>query len=186
MGVLEQVTQMKQQGMSEQDIAATLQQEGVTPKEITDALSRSQIKSAISDTGPDINPPTLSAQRQTNERPYTPSTQEIGNDPNMYQEYASQDVYGQEGYPQESYPQDQYPQDPYVDYMPGATDTNTMIEIANQVFLDKISHLNKKISELNEFKNIAETKINHATERLKKIENTIDKLQIAILDKVGS
>ena len=54
MGVLEQVTTLKNQGFSEQEIVDNLQQQGISPKEITDAINQSQIKSAVSDTEPPI------------------------------------------------------------------------------------------------------------------------------------
>ena len=42
------------------------------------------------------------------------------------------------------------------------------------------------MSEFKEFKALTESKLDNAVERLKKVENTIDKLQIAILEKIGS
>ena len=44
MGVLEQITQMKNQGIPDQEIVSNLQEQGVSPREINDALSQSQIK----------------------------------------------------------------------------------------------------------------------------------------------
>ena len=73
--------------------------------------------------------------------------------------------------------------------MPAAiipTNTDTIIEIAEQVFSEKVRKIQKQLEEMNEFKTLAQTKIEHATERLKRIEATIDKLQIAILEKIGS
>ena len=61
-----------------------------------------------------------------------------------------------------------------------------MIEIAEQVFAEKIRKIQKQLEDLNEFKTLADTKLTHATNRLRRIEETIDKLQMAILEKVGS
>ena len=47
MGALDQVTQMKSQGMSDQQIIQTLQQQGIPPKDIQDALGQAQIKTAV-------------------------------------------------------------------------------------------------------------------------------------------
>ena len=47
MGVLEEITQMKQQGFADNDIVNSLQQRGVSPSEINDALNQSKIKSAV-------------------------------------------------------------------------------------------------------------------------------------------
>jgi len=90
--------------------------------------------------------------------------------------------YGQEGYGQEYYPQEGYGEDYGYDYGGG---TDIMIEIAEQVFAEKMKKIEKQIEELNEFKTLAETKLTNATTRLKRIEESIDKLQAAILEKVG-
>ena len=50
MGILEQITQMKNQGMPDEEIASKLQEQRISPKEITDAMNQSKIKSAVSDT----------------------------------------------------------------------------------------------------------------------------------------
>ena len=47
MTVLEEVTKLKNQGMSEADIIHNLQQRGVSPREIDDSISQAQIKNAV-------------------------------------------------------------------------------------------------------------------------------------------
>ena len=47
MALLEQVTQMKSQGMNDNQISENLQQQGFAPREIQDALGQSQVKSAV-------------------------------------------------------------------------------------------------------------------------------------------
>ena len=47
MGTLEQVMQLKNQGMADAQIIGALQQQGISPKEINDAISQAQIKSAV-------------------------------------------------------------------------------------------------------------------------------------------
>jgi len=44
MGILEQVTKMKEQGIPDNQIANKLQEQRVSPKEINDALNQSKIK----------------------------------------------------------------------------------------------------------------------------------------------
>ena len=61
-----------------------------------------------------------------------------------------------------------------------------MIEVSEQVFSEKIREIQKKVEGMNEFKTLAQTKIEDIANRLKRIETTIDKLQIAILEKIGS
>ncbi|MBR9701433.1 hypothetical protein GOV13_00760 [Candidatus Pacearchaeota archaeon] len=181
MGTLEQVTQLKAQGSSDEDIINKLQQQGVSPKEINDALGQSQIKSAVSD----------SATPEGME----PSVMQQGSGAPQIQEMSGQDLYTpqpmQAAPPQQGYaaPQQEYYQEGGgygAEYAPEGIDTGTMIEIAEQVFSEKIKKLHKQVGEINEFKTLAQTKLDNLSERVKKIETTMDKLQIAILDKVGS
>jgi SOS response regulatory protein OraA/RecX len=55
MAALERVNTMKQQGMSESQIMTALTNEGVSPREINDALSQSRIKAAVASDG-DMQP----------------------------------------------------------------------------------------------------------------------------------
>lgn len=176
MGILEEITQMKKQGIGDKEIIGTLQQKGIPPKEINDALSQSQIKSAVGgvqEMEPSImeqNPPAPNQQSQEN---YAQKTQEI----------SEQDMYA----PQSEYAQQEYyPEEGYEDYAQGGTDTDTMIEIAEQVFSEKMKKITKQLADINEFKTLAQVKIENAVARLKRIETIIDKLQISILEKVGS
>jgi hypothetical protein len=97
-----------------------------------------------------------------------------------------QEVYGQ--YPQgyqdpQYYQQGGYDQGGYAGYAAPSTDTIT--EISEQVVSEKISKLKVDIEKTLDFKNTIETKIDILDQRLKRIESTIDKLQSAILQKVG-
>src|SRR4030042_486210 len=79
------------------------------------------------------------------------------------------------------------PQEGYADTeMGGAYDTDTVIEIAEQVFSESIKKEQKQIESLNEFATLIETKISNDHERIKRLEEIIDKLQAAILEKIGS
>ncbi len=55
MAVLENITQMKNQGMSTSQIIQTLKQQGISPKEINESLSQSEIKSELN-RNPQENP----------------------------------------------------------------------------------------------------------------------------------
>ena len=167
MSILEEIMQMKNQGIADEKIVNTLQEQGVSPKEINDALSQAQIKSAVSD----AEPPTEQASGN-----YAPQTQEIP-EQETYNPYP----------PQSSQPQEVYQQEGYEDYAPSeGVDSSTMIEIAEQIFSEKTKKIQKQLEEINEFKTLAQTKIDNTSDRLKRIETTIDKLQIAILEKIGS
>ena len=162
MAALEQVTQMQQQGMRDEEIMKTLQEQGVSPKEIDDALNQSRVKNAVAGES-DMAPQARDA--------YTPQTQEMEGE---YQTPAPSSG-GQEYYPQET----------GTNYA-AATDTDTIIEISGQVFSEKIKKIQNQVEAVNEFKALAEIKIDNLEERLKRIESLIDKLQIEIINKVGS
>ena len=164
MTALEQINQMRNQGMADEQIISSLQQQGISPNEINQALSQAQIKSAVAD---DYVP-----QQDT----YTPQ---------QTQGYSTQP---QQAPPEEIYQQDYSPQqEGYADYgVATGNSTDTMIEIAGQVFSEKIQKIQKKVDEMNEFKTISQTKIENIDERLKKIEKIIDTMQIKILEKVGN
>jgi len=199
MGVLDQITEMKNKGFSEKQILNKLQeQEGISPKEITDAMNRSDIKSAISDSTQDqgqegmqpsimvpkeeevggsenygLAPPKPSPKYQK----ISPQTHEIAQEEEIYSPAPQYSDAGQQYMPQEEYGES------YTGY---ATDTDTMIEISEQVFAEKMKSIIKKIEETLEFKTLAESKLTNMEGRLKRLESQIDNLQSAILEKVGS
>lgn len=216
MGVLEQVTQLKKEGRSDEQIISDLRKQGISPREISDALNHSHIKSAVGDI-------------QGNDNSYgnapgpTPAPSPQGNQGQYSQEVGQQDqsAYGQEGYqdygqgqdynnyaPQD-YPQNQqaqytqpaggqeyYPQQDYSqgDYSSGydqygggqQANSDTVVEISEQVFDEKISETAKRLDSMEEFKTLTQTKLDSINEKVKRMEAIIDKLQLAILEKVGS
>lgn len=179
MGIIDDVTRMKNQGMQESEIIGSMQQQGFSPKAVQDALSQSQIKNAISSGNPSgmdssMQPSIMPSEEMEMQNPPTP------------QQYQSQDMYEPASYDmgQEPYQPDMYSGG--GEYQDSGFGSETIIEIAEQVFSDKIKKSQNIINDLNEFKTITETKVDAIDERLKKIEKIIDKLQISILEKVGS
>jgi hypothetical protein len=186
MGVLDQITKMKKRGLSEQDIVNDLSQKGVSPREINDALKQSQIKNAVSDFDEGMQPsmdieggvPVPNANEETQEYE-APQSREV-----QSQSYAPM---VQEPYQQEEYaPQQEYSPQESQDYSQGGVNTDTIIEIAEQIFSDKIRKFQKQGDANSEAIVLLQTKVDNVSERLKKIETIIDKLQIAILEKIGS
>lgn len=103
--------------------------------------------------------------------------------PSQSQQQGQQEQYQPEQYAsQEEY----YPQQEYGYSAPGIGDTDTIIEITEQVFSEKIKTIQKQVEDLNDFKVLAQTKIDNISDRLKRIELNIDRLQAEILEKVGS
>ncbi len=168
MGVLDQVLQMKNQGIPDEQIISDLQRMGISPKEINNALGQAQIKSAVS-----------------NEVEQAPSAVE--------EEYYPQEAPSPNQFPPAQQYQEYYPQEnPNQVYQDGGAEysnysaSDTMIEISEQVFNEKSKKMQKQLDEISQFKALAQVKIENIDERLKRIEKSLDQLQIAILQKVGA
>lgn len=175
MTILEEITQMKNQGKGDKEIVESLKEKGVSPKEINDALDQADIKSAVS------KEPQGGVQEQNVYNPQAPSQEyEQTYDPNQPQEQETPPPQNQETYQQEGY----YPQEGAESYSQGI-DTDTIMEISEHVFIEKIKDIQKQVEMMNEFKNLNQSKVENIDERLKRIETTIDKLQSAILEKIG-
>ena len=83
-------------------------------------------------------------------------------------------------------PQDQqYDQQQYYEPTTGV-DLDMVTEIAEQVSEEKVATLKRALENMNEFRILTKTKIDHMESQVQHLQDTIDKLQIAILDKVGS
>jgi len=169
---------MKSQGVSENEIVKQLQEQGVSPKIINDSFNQAQIKKAVSNENPETqNFEGLQTQsQQMPEETYTPQTQDI----------SEQETYSQQPQTQQEEQYQGYPQEEAYEYSQTGVDTNTMIEISEQIFFEKIQKIQKNVEDLSEFKILAESKIENVSERIKKIETILDKMQIAILGKIGS
>lgn len=217
MGILDDITQMKKQNLSEGEMTKKLRERGASPKDINDAFNQSRIKDAVSNPvmenemepsmagggyhsarnstkaqeNPDVpNDEFYIPQSRGNSR-LQPTTREYQEPQQNYnQDYPQQDYNQDYGYENNSGNQgnyeEYYPQQGYNDYYGTSADAGTMMEIAEQVFSEKIRKLQKQLEEFSEFRALAETKLNSAINRLNRIEQTMDKLQLAILDKVGS
>lgn len=168
MGILETIAQMKNQGMMDSEIAESLRQQGITPKNISDALNQSQIKSAVA--GEYAEPEDLSREE------YIPS-----------QQYQTQEV--PENYsPQEQNYQEYYPQQGYENYGSAQpySQTDSMMDVAEQVFEEKTKKIQKQLDDSEHFKNIALIQMQNISERLKRLESIFDQLQTAVIEKVGN
>jgi len=215
MDILERVIKMQSSGTSDSEISRQLMNEGVSAKQISDAVGQARIKAAVSAPSPmemessfgmeqsmmpsggDMNFQNLSDSRQIN--PISPPMAQA--DFSQYAPEAGQN-FQQQYPPQENYPSypempqqaasEGYPEMPQA-YSGEASypeynqgfDTDTITEIAEQVASEKISELTKKTGDLASFKNLTEEKLKDLDERLKRIEDSIEKLQNSIIGRVG-
>jgi hypothetical protein len=229
MAALERIIQLRSQGIPENEIIRTLQSEGISPREITDALSQSQIKQAVSNMDeetanmqPSMMGGKLSETQEEDSPPptseYVPPTAISENPPPPYplqnseEDYYPQspyqqipknkpyqNQYSQPSYPQELstggeeyYPQEQeYEQYGEENYGGGygyetSSNTDTIIEVAEQVFTEKMKKFQGQMDDLIEFKTLFETKVENISERLKRMEKMFDQMQISVIEKVGA
>jgi hypothetical protein len=210
MGILDEVMNMKSRGTSDSEIIKNLQEQGISPSEINDALSRAQIKNAVSSEnagansegmeqsimGSEEEPDRLPTEGNISDADLTPPVPGGFRAP-ATQRYVTKELSGGESegmyepqeayYPQQQYSPQEYAQQQGSGYAQsmGGMDTDTLIEVAEQVFSEKNKPLQKKIEEMNEFRALTQTRIDYISERLKKIEAIIDNLQASILEKVG-
>jgi hypothetical protein len=184
MGTLDQVTQMRQNKMSDQEIISELRKQNISPREINEALNHAQIKNAVTDIQGEDETPMPQDQQQQYENYNQQQTPDQGYDqgqvytPQPQQAYYPQQQQGYQDYGQQQ--QGYYPQ-------PQATaNTDTMVEISEQVFEEKISDIAKRVDSVDEFKILTQARMEHLNERLKRVESIIDRLQASILEKIGS
>lgn len=181
MATLEKVMQMKNEGLTEGQIIGLLRKEGVSPKEINDALSQSKIKSTInsnvnapSDDFADMKPSIMLDKRKQQSEP-PPEEQ--------YEEYSEEAPI--ENNPEQNYNQEYY----YPEYQPPkesyGTDIETINDITEQIVEEKNIELKKQISDIIKFKDETRIEIEKIKERVDKIENVFNELQVAILRKIG-
>ena len=197
MAALEKIMQMKQQGLADPQIIDSLKQEGVSPKEINEALSQSTIKSELDPQAPQIpmSPTQEMPPEQMQEAPMTQSgmppqqlAQEMPPEQQMQPSIMSQEMppeqmqeapMTQPGMPQ------QMPQ--YEEYEPQqSTDIETINDIAEQIVEEKTDVIKKQITDFTRFKNELSLEVEKINERLSRIENTFNELQMAILKKIGN
>ena len=193
---------LQSQGISPREI-----NDGLNQAKIKSAISDTNITTQPQGIIPQNQPsfPRTNSQPQ----PFSQSQQFSQPQPSITQaeqgieeEYPIQEQYPQEVYPQPVYPEEQYgtgqyPAEQYAgdqysggEYYAGQegggyTDTETITEIAEQVIAEKFKEYNKKTGDVSTFKTTIQDKVSNIEQRLKRIEDTIDKLQQAILSKIG-
>jgi len=207
MTVLSDIKRMQIEGKTDQEIIGALKQQGISPREITEALTQSKIREAVvaPGAGDEAQAP-MPGQEALSPQEMTPSindgsqgapeaaayaqdeTQQPQPYPPQEQQYPqeAQQPYPQEGYPpqeQQGYPQEypQYQQQPQM----GGISPDTITEISEQVVAEKLAPIREDIEKVIDMKTTVESKLDYLDERLKRIEKIIDRLQLSIMQKVG-
>ena len=214
MSALDEVKRMQSQGMIEDQIIQTLQNQGVPYKDISEALSQSKIKAAIEEPAT-INLPSSppSSQPQTTQeiqapsptpppiQDQTPQTQDSQNLPESTTDEMQQSMLqpAQETNATEEYMPTPTEQDPSVEYgeqysqeyqpysyPASGISPDIITEISEQVVSEKLSEIRKHLESVIDFRTTIEAKTESIEERLKRIEKIIDTLQSSVLRKIGN
>ena len=193
MATLERVMQMQQEQKTDTEIMAQLQNEGISPSEINDAINQAKIKNAVSPPEPLPEQIPQEAPQEVAQAPQPQETAQLeGMQPSMMQVpdpnlAPQQPIPTQSQQPQEDYytPQPQaYSEQNYYPQQEGYG-TETISEIAEQVATEKLEDYKATVGDMPSFKNQIQNQVNNIDDRLKRIESSIDKLQQAILGKIG-
>ncbi len=194
MPALENVLELQKQGFSDKEISKKLMDRGVSTRDINEAMTQAKIKQAVTQSPPsEAMEMESSISDEESSEPVAAATEEYQPAPEQVQqeEYAPEEYEAPvaEEAPAEEY---YYPEAPqaYAEggeyYAPqGTVDTETIIEIAEQTVNEKFSEFEQKTGDLALFKNRTEEKLKDLDDRLKRIENSLDRIQQAIIGKVG-
>jgi len=197
MALLERISAMKKEGKSGQEIIRTLGEEGISPRQINEALSQLDIKSAVSaeenmqpsimqtTEQPAIGMPSPPEANQNISAPAPQYAQEAGQ-----QDYSQPLTEGQEQYAPPEYSQD-YAQgydnsatQNYGQYQP-TVDIETIRDIANQIIEESMDKLKEQLSSAGKMKTEINAKIQEIEGRLEKVEEIIQQLQFSIIKRMG-
>lgn len=202
MTALEKVLELQKEGVSESEIIERLQHQGIPPKVINDALNHARIKSAVMETE---NAPQsqeyyqeqqpIPPQEEQPQEQYAPTPESYGESPypQTSQDTAYQDPNFYQPPQQEAQPQagqNYYTPAPQAygeqSYVPqGGTDSEMIAEIAEQVFYEKSEEFIKETKDISSLKNEIKNKVEDLDIRLRRIEDSIEKLQNAVIGKMG-
>ncbi len=179
MAILDQVIEMQKRGMDDSEISRQLQNERVPTSEIYEALNQARVKSAISPEAEEMQQSTMPPQYEQPMQGQMPDAQLAAPQQQYAPEYQQQpqdQYYAQT--PQAYTGQEYYPPQPNID-------PDTISEIAEQVVAEKFAEFKKKTGDLALFKETIQDKVADIDDRLRRIETSIDKLQQAIIGRIG-
>ncbi len=182
MGILEDIRQMKSQGMDDSMIINAMQERGISYRDILDALSQNKIKAAVEGqySSPEMSNSELSTSSQTPETMQASMMQTTQNSEGTesFPDYDSNAPVQQPSY---DYPAQQQVRD----YIPASLSSDTITEISEQIVSEKLSEIRKKMEKIISSKSELDVRTDSIEERLKRIEKIIDTLQASVLRKVG-
>ena len=211
MATLDKVMEMQNQGKSDNEITTQLQNEGVSPTEINDSINQAKVKNAVSPPAPISTPEGMQVSENPSQLPPLPPQPKFEELPPEQPRAPQQQMPEmQQSQPQMQAPQPQMqqsqsfppqqapqPQDAYYQETPqaysgedsyapqGSLDIETISQIAEQISTETLENYKAKTGDISSFKNRTESRIDDIDDRLKRIENSIDRLQQAVIEKIG-
>lgn len=211
MALNDDIKLLQQQGKNEIQVRTELLQKGYTSQQVSDGLAQSQIKEAVS--GLRSEPNVLSSPEGSGGAGDAAGRGPLGQNfdgmqPSLFlqsgQENTSQSAPGPQvaalssppaASPPEMYAQPyndegdsgQYPSYGAESYQPyqQTMSSDLMADVAEQIVSDKLSYVEEKIDKVLDFRTTAETRIRVLEERLSRIEQILDRLQLSLLHRMG-
>lgn len=196
------VLKMMNAGMNDADIIRRLTDEGFSPVQISDALNQAKIKQEIAPVViqpsagqepmtplPPLPPPMAPVQPQAPPQAQIPRPSAQIPKPTAVPPQMPVPAQGkpsnleEQAYPY-PYTYPSYPTYSQPESAPQKVDTEAIEEIAEEIVNEKWLEIKNKISDVIEWKNYAEKRVDSVDERLKRLEVSFDRLQSALLSKV--
>jgi hypothetical protein len=193
MTILNDIRRMQSEGKTDQEIIAALKEQGISPREITESLTQSKIKEAVTggegyETSTQV-PGAAESMPMPEEAQAPVQPAEITPSMAAPEEYAPSAQAPAEAAPAYAPAEAQYQEYPQYQQYPqgamGGISPDTITEISEQVVAEKLSPLRRDIEKVIDLKTTVESKMEYMDERLKRIEKIMDRLQLSIMQKVG-
>ena len=174
---VDDVLKMIQLGMNDADIIRRLTDEGYSPVQISDALNQAKIKQEIAPQG--LTPSIMTQPPE--EKPFVPKPSV----PRPMAVSPSQPMPRRvQAAPEEAYPYPYTYPTQMQEAPQGKLDTEEIEEIAEEIVEEKWTEIKGRISDVLEWKDYADKRLNTLDDRVKRIEMSMDRLQAALLAKV--
>jgi hypothetical protein len=197
---------LRRRGFSDRDVADKISQAKIK-EAVTSPPNAETIPSQFPGQSPINSTQEINSQPQFPEAPspqfeqpteysYQAQAEYAGMQPSMITQEQQNGAYppeqqimqqGYENYPAQDYGTANYGYDPYSQYQSyqETVSSDIITEISEQVVADKLATIQDRLEKAIDFKTIADAKITSLNERLKRIEEILDKLQLSILQRIG-
>jgi hypothetical protein len=194
MKINEAIVEMRKRGYEDSEIAKILQEQGISPREINEALSQTKIKQAVSEDNAETEMQTSETENNDEMMPsivdseqqdisggqetYSEQQEDYQAQPETSQQYGGEYYGGGYAQPEGEYYGDEYSQGTSMS-------AETIAEIVEQNISEKITKIMSVLNTLSESKVLTSTKVEKLDERLSRIEAIIDQLQMSLIRKAG-